>query len=627
MLLLLFFLVARKIFTMKTFSKALLVPVLGMSLALPASAATQAEIMAQIAELQLRISQLQNTSTPVGTSTYLHTTTLRLGSSGTQVKTLQECMNRLGYSTGVADGIYGKNTARGITSFQSSKGLVADGIIGPKTGPVFQAACIMVQANPDTPDTPDTDAGSEMTNTQEAQIKSIQLQRQDDAGNNAKNQDVASFTIELDKKSGDINIQRVDLFMEITAAAGSERDLWDILNTVTLTRDNKTVASLSADSKSSWSRVGSTDQYRIRLNSFESIIKQDSEAEFMVLVDTQKIKEANLDITIDMNLELRYRDGAGVYEVIDADEFETISFDITNNAHGDIILGLSKNNPDASIISGDEVSKKTKQTIMEFGIESQYSDIELEDIEVVFVVSGVKTDARDLIKKAYLYQGSKIIDSGSIHADGEITFDLDDFEIEEGEEETFTLIVDLDNIDGVDVTDGVTITAEIRSITAEDANKEDINYTTVLSGNTHSYSASAPLFKIQEINFDVVSVHDAADYATAEFVFEVTAGSKKDVYLSQDMADWGMTVTGATAGAFIITADDSDTEIGTTGFKIQKGRTETFTISQVVTGTNAYAKVSLDSVHWDSDNGSSDFEKMLVNGFTTFKTASKYITS
>jgi peptidoglycan hydrolase-like protein with peptidoglycan-binding domain len=60
------------------------------------------------------------------------TVTLRYGSTGESVKTLQQQLNSSGYSL-TADGAFGSNTLAAVKSFQSSKGLTADGIVGPLT--------------------------------------------------------------------------------------------------------------------------------------------------------------------------------------------------------------------------------------------------------------------------------------------------------------------------------------------------------------------------------------------------------------------------------------------------------------------------------------------------------------
>jgi len=59
--------------------------------------------------------------------------TYRLGSSGQEVRTIQEKLVRWGYFDGPADGIYGPNTQQAVRRFQQKNGLQVDGIAGPQT--------------------------------------------------------------------------------------------------------------------------------------------------------------------------------------------------------------------------------------------------------------------------------------------------------------------------------------------------------------------------------------------------------------------------------------------------------------------------------------------------------------
>jgi peptidoglycan L-alanyl-D-glutamate endopeptidase CwlK len=59
--------------------------------------------------------------------------TLKQGSQGSDVKQLQQRLNELGFPCGTADGKFGMNTRSAVSSFQRSRGLVADGIAGPAT--------------------------------------------------------------------------------------------------------------------------------------------------------------------------------------------------------------------------------------------------------------------------------------------------------------------------------------------------------------------------------------------------------------------------------------------------------------------------------------------------------------
>jgi len=52
---------------------------------------------------------------------------------GDDVKELQTALKRAGYDPGPIDGIFGSRTEKAVWAFQHVKGLVVDGIVGPKT--------------------------------------------------------------------------------------------------------------------------------------------------------------------------------------------------------------------------------------------------------------------------------------------------------------------------------------------------------------------------------------------------------------------------------------------------------------------------------------------------------------
>lgn len=59
--------------------------------------------------------------------------TLKEGSRGTEVKTMQQKLKNWGYYTGAVDGIFGPKTTAAVKYFQRRNNLTADGIAGPKT--------------------------------------------------------------------------------------------------------------------------------------------------------------------------------------------------------------------------------------------------------------------------------------------------------------------------------------------------------------------------------------------------------------------------------------------------------------------------------------------------------------
>lgn len=59
--------------------------------------------------------------------------TLKQGSTGSTVKTMQKKLKNWGYYKGAVDGIFGSGTKKAVIYFQKKNGLTADGIVGKKT--------------------------------------------------------------------------------------------------------------------------------------------------------------------------------------------------------------------------------------------------------------------------------------------------------------------------------------------------------------------------------------------------------------------------------------------------------------------------------------------------------------
>lgn len=58
---------------------------------------------------------------------------IRQGSRGVYVLIAQDDLNTLGFGTGGLDGIFGAQTRNAVISYQRSRGLTADGIVGCNT--------------------------------------------------------------------------------------------------------------------------------------------------------------------------------------------------------------------------------------------------------------------------------------------------------------------------------------------------------------------------------------------------------------------------------------------------------------------------------------------------------------
>ena len=84
-------------------------------------------------------------------------TTLRLGSSGSRVKILQNALITLKYLSGKADGKFGNKTRNSVIAFQKKKKLTADGIAGKKTLTALEKAVASATTKTEKPTETTTD--------------------------------------------------------------------------------------------------------------------------------------------------------------------------------------------------------------------------------------------------------------------------------------------------------------------------------------------------------------------------------------------------------------------------------------------------------------------------------------
>lgn len=67
---------------------------------------------------------------------------LQQNSSGPDVRALQQALETAGFSPGAIDGFFGAGTEAAVLAFQKSKGLAADGVVGPNTAAALGLASI-----------------------------------------------------------------------------------------------------------------------------------------------------------------------------------------------------------------------------------------------------------------------------------------------------------------------------------------------------------------------------------------------------------------------------------------------------------------------------------------------------
>lgn len=87
-----------------------------------------------VAVLATGTAVVATTAAPASAVSCTISVTLRQGSSGSAVTCLESRLKELGYSLSGPDTYFGTTTTTAVKSFQRSKGLLVDGIVGPATG-------------------------------------------------------------------------------------------------------------------------------------------------------------------------------------------------------------------------------------------------------------------------------------------------------------------------------------------------------------------------------------------------------------------------------------------------------------------------------------------------------------
>ena len=58
---------------------------------------------------------------------------LQIGRSGSRARALQEALLGRGFTPGLLDASFGPGTEAAVIAFQRSEGMLADGVVGPRT--------------------------------------------------------------------------------------------------------------------------------------------------------------------------------------------------------------------------------------------------------------------------------------------------------------------------------------------------------------------------------------------------------------------------------------------------------------------------------------------------------------
>jgi peptidoglycan hydrolase-like protein with peptidoglycan-binding domain len=601
--------------------------------ATPVQGATTAELEALIAQLQAQLAALAGGTTPQGPAVQFNMD-LTIGSTGADVTALQQNLVANGYlqmPAGVAYGYFGTLTQSAVARWQAAVGIApAVGYFGPISRARMNATVVTTPGTPGTPGTSGLSGGAGDIES----VEFISSLNNEEVGEDEEDVEVAGWDIEATDGS-DIELLAVTLdFDKVSNGAGSDDDLEDYADEVSVWFNGEEVARMDADA------FDDDNNFRrsVTLDSGAVIDMEDTGELVVALTGVSNLDSANEEEEWNVSLTsirfadaqgaiITYSDGADMENPIDNDtttdsDERQFSFESFATA-ADVELVVSDGNDDINesrLIQVDDNDDTDGVELFSFELEAEGdSDIEVKDLLIYFTAAGAGAPTvNEIISSAELFIDGDSVGTENITIStvaGTTTFDGIDYVIRAGDTVEVVLEVDVNNLDGASFQDGNTLMAEIRSferdaIDAEDEEGNDLS-TSELSGtassDAHTFSLTGVMLSGVESNVNTLANDDSTGSISWEFTLDAEDGdldfniaNKVDVDGSSDDTRFTLSGTDTSIGTTTITLVSGDATSDGSGWVIEDGDDATFiletTFSTLNAGDNGTYRVRLDSV-------------------------------
>ncbi|MFT7557379.1 MAG: peptidoglycan hydrolase-like protein with peptidoglycan-binding domain [Planctomycetota bacterium] len=329
-----------------------------------------------------------------------YTSMQKHGSSGQSVMNLQSALNFCGYGNLVVDGEFGAGTASAVRAMQSSKGLVADGVVGPATGAALAMCSVSVPTVTGTTETTTettvtTSTGSDGFNAgggDEATTKEFDIDDADDSSIDEGTNDAVLAEFDFEVEDSSILVERFDIILDAAAVSTVEQDPWDVFEKIWIEYDGDVIVSNSdADDSDEWDELDSANKInRIRMTGADLVLPMDEKSgKFTIMADiSSSVDGVTSAATSDWVIYVaegttdtdgvRYLDEAGITGYIGSTA-DTASFSITQEGQeDDLKVSTSNDDPDATTLEVKQSSKSDEYSVFVFEVESDDEGTDLE---------------------------------------------------------------------------------------------------------------------------------------------------------------------------------------------------------------------------------------------------------
>lgn len=439
----------------KLFAGAVGVAMVLSSVAIPASAQTTAELTAQINSLLAMIAQLQaqlaaqGGSTTTGGAGMMFTQDLTLGSTGSEVTSLQQWLVSKGYlmmPAGTSYGYFGPLTQSALAKYQAEAGISpAAGYFGPITRAKVNAmGGSMTGGTTGGTTTGGTTGGATGITTPGMEGTLTVTSNNAGLASTAYEGDsmigVLGFNVEA--KTSDIAVQRIKLQLGDDSTL-----LWRKgYSRLYVTADGNTLTSVDLNSSTV---VKEGSDYFVTITGFNYVVPKDSKKQIVIKADVM----SSIDSTDRTNLGseslslvlngVRGIDGAGIDQYSPSSAISrTVSFSAELSESATLKLSLNSSSPkkvDVVASSGADEDELDKLTTLIFDVRAEKDDVTITDMRVGVVKSG---SGAAIAQTAYLFDGSSELDSASVSG-GMASFTDIDYVVPKDTTKSLTVKIDV----------------------------------------------------------------------------------------------------------------------------------------------------------------------------------------
>jgi len=591
-----------------------------VAVAVPARAATTAELEAQVAALLAQLQAMQG-----GTTTgAAFTMDMTIGASGAEVTRLQNWLISKGYSIPAgATGYFGAQTAAAVAAYQTASGITpAAGYFGPMTRAKVNATLTTTDDSDDSDDDSDNDSGDLEGGAGEiSDADFITSLNNEDVGEDEEDSEVAGLEIEAGDDS-DIELTSVRLVFNEGGSQPAGSDFEDYASEVSVWFDGEELARVDGsdfDEDNNWTRSISLDD--------GAIIRAGEVGELTVAISgVSNLDSADAGDTWTVEFDnVRFMDGDGATVTEDdmgdiGGATRTITF-TTFAASADISLDLSLTDGDdaddindARVIDTDDTDETENVEVLAFSLELEGdSEVTIDDLTFTIATSTMTLD--NMVSEFRLMHDGEEIGSESVGSDPANSITFDDLELVLDSEDTYDFTVEVDLLENI--TNGSTLSvsmteAQLEAADIEDESGEDLGNSDIsgsATGEAHGLYQAGIMVEFVSADADVSYTGDVAntndhDRGTFVITFDVTAFDT-DVYVDHSaitvedgntLSEQDVSLTGSPTITGVVDTTTGATR-GTDGFLVEEDETERFTVTVNATpAADGFVSMTLDGV-------------------------------